>query len=392
MHLRRVPLSQVTESDAQAWRRLADLAVEPNMFLDPRFLIPSRARPEADGLQIVVVEEGGQWLAALAVTTKEVANGALMRAATTGGPFMTPHADRHHPLVRRGYVVAALTALLRGMTSVGLPGLIQLQRFPAEGPLAEALAETVEQTSMLVHERRREVTAFAHRGSVTGPHADSAPAPAAGLVLATSHLSKSGRKLTGRSVRGLERATGGPLEVRDRSSDPDVDEEFLDLQVSGWKGDHEQGGAALRLDPRHEQWFREVASRFRQTGDLLVTELTGGGKTLFLGYVLRSGGACFGFLDAYAQDHARHSPGTIGRNVELTQVFRATDAPFYDPAFDARYATAARTYPDRRTQVDLLIATRGLTARTVLRAAPLARRWRSSGARRHTPGIGVVLT
>lgn len=405
MHLRRIPLSQVTETDAQAWRRLADLAVEPNVYLDPRFLLPARARPESDGMQIVVVEEGGQWLAALAVTTKEVANGARMRAATTGGAFMTPHSDRHHPLVRQGDVVAALTALLRGMTSVGLPGLVQLQRFPAEGVLADALAEAVHRTPMLVHERRREVTAFALRASLPAPPDDGPAAPGdldvrGGFasppvtrpVLATDHMAADERRQIRRCARGLERATGGPLELHNRSADPTVDEEFLDLQVAGWKGDSSRGGAALRLNPQNERWFREVTSRFRRDGDLLVTQLAAGGQTLWIGYVLRSGGACFGLLDAYAQDHARYSPGSIGRTAEMTQVFSATDAPFFDPAFDARYATAARIFPDRRTQVDLLVATRGLTARTVLRAVPLARRLRASDVRRHTPDVGTVRT
>ncbi|WP_159066896.1 GNAT family N-acetyltransferase [Cellulomonas timonensis] len=379
MHIRLIPLSRVTETDAQAWRRLADLAVEPNLYLDPRYLIPARARPESDGMQIVVVEERGQWLAALAVTTKEVATGARVRAATTGGPFMTPHSDRHHPLVRQGDVVGALTLLLSGMTSVGLPGLVQLQRFPAEGVLAEALAEAVNQTSMLVHERRREVTAFARRASLPVLPSDGlATVP----VLVTSHLTKNERKQTGRCARGLERVAGGPLELRDRSADPAVDEEFLDLQASGWKGDHSRGGAALRLNPRNERWFREVTSRFRRDGDLLVTQLAAAGQTLWIGYVLRSGGACFGFLDAYAQEHAKYSPGSIGRNAEMTQVFRVTDAPFFDPAFDARYATATRLFPDRRTQVDLLVATRGLAARTLLRAAPLAQRWSAEAVRR----------
>ncbi len=379
MHIRLIPLSQVTQTDARAWRRLADLAVEPNLYLDPRFLIPARARPESAGMQIVVVEERGEWLAALAITTKEVANGTRMRAATTGGAFMTPHSDRHHPLVRQGDVVGALTLLLRGMTSVGLPGLIQLQRFPAEGVLAEALAEAVNQTSMLVHERRREVTAFARRTSLPVPPADEAAATRP--VLVTGHLTKNERKQTGRCARGLERVAGGPLELRDRSADPTVDEEFLHLQVSGWKGDHSRGGAALRLHPQNERWFRDVTSRFRNDGDLLVTQLMAGGQTLWIGYVLRSGGACFGFLDAYAQEHAKYSPGSIGRNAEMTQVFRITDAPFFDPAFDARYATATRIFPDRRT---LLVATRGLAARTLLRAAPLAQRWSAEAVRRQT--------
>jgi hypothetical protein len=45
-----------------------------------------------------------------------------------------------------------------------------------------------------------------------------------------------------------------------------------------------------------------------------------------------------------------------------------------DPAFDSRYATGARIFPDSRDHVDLLVATGGPTARALLRAVPAARR------------------
>ncbi|WP_147525125.1 GNAT family N-acetyltransferase [Cellulomonas timonensis] len=400
MHIRLIPLAQVTQTDAEAWRRLADRAVEPNVYLDPRFLVPARARVEAGGLQVVVVEELGEWLAALAVTTKPVARRAPGRAAATGGAFMTLHSDRHHPLVRGGGRVAeVLEALLHGMTSVGLPGLVQLQRFPSDGVLAEALATAVGRTPMLMHERRREVTAFARRSSTPVPadQESTVSAAAAGArggsvaasivrpALATDHMPTDERRNMRRCVRGLERATGGPLELHDLSADPAADDEFLDLQASGWKGDGTQGGAALRLDPPGLRWFREVVSQFREDGDLHVIRLAAGGQTLWIGYGLRSGGAYFGFLDAYAEDHARYSPGSIGRIAAMTHVFGSTDAPFFDPAFEARYSTGARIFPDRREQVDLLVSTKGLAARSVLRAAPLAQRLSAHASR--APGL-----
>ncbi|WP_203669570.1 GNAT family N-acetyltransferase [Cellulomonas pakistanensis] len=390
MHARLVPLPRVTAADARAWRRLADAAVEPNLYLDPRFLVPARHRgTDVHDLRLLVVEEGTEWLALLAVTTTTVAPGVPLRAVTTGGTFMTTHSDRHHPLVRAGREVEALGALLRGLREVGLPGLVQLQHFPADGPLADALARVLGRGGMLVHERRRTASAFARRAAVPVDRIARA-APGTPLVdppLAVEHMGTGRRKDLRRRVRGLARDAGGPLELHDVSDDCGVDEEFAAFQAAGWKGDAERGGAALALDRVAYQWFRDVAAGFRRDGDAVVLRLTAGGETLFMSYALRSGGAYFGFLDAYGEQHGKFSPGAVGRLAELTYVLAATDATAFDPAFDARYATGTQLYPERREYVDLLVSTRGLVARTAVRAAPVAERLGLGAAR----AVGVPL-
>jgi CelD/BcsL family acetyltransferase involved in cellulose biosynthesis len=377
VHTRLIALTEVTDPDARAWRRLADRAAEPNVYLDPRFLLPAQHRGrEAEDLRLVVVQERGEWLAVLAVTTKTVAPGVPVRAATTGGTFMTTHSDRHHPLVRSGREVEALHALLTGLRPLGLPGLVQLHHFPADGPLADALTEVMARASMVVHERSRAVSAFASRAGVG---VRRAPDPGGGTVvdppLACDHMGAGRRKDVRRRARALARAAGGPLELHDLSADPGAEAQFVALQAAGWKGDAAQGGAALSLDPAAHRWFRDVVGGFRRSGDALVLRLAAGGETLWMGCSLRSGGTWFGFLDAYAEQHARFSPGAIGRLAEMTHVFAATDAEVLDPAFDARYVTGGETYPDRREHVDLLVSTRGLVARTAVRAAPVAQRF-----------------
>lgn len=387
MHTRLLPLSAVTPADAVAWRRLADTAVEPNVYLDPRFLLPARHRgDEAADLRLVVVQERGEWLALLAVTTKQIGPGVPVRAATTGGTFMTTHSDRHHPLVRIGRETEALHALLRGITDVGLPGLVQLQHFPADGPLADALATVVGATSMRAYERSRVEAACATRGSAArtlrveeagAAGARTAPVPAVVVdpPLHSAHMGSGRRKDVRRRARALARAAGGPLELHDVSADPDADDAFLAMQAQGWKGDTVQGGAAVALDPHARSWFRDVVDGFRRDGDALVLRLDAGGTTQWTGYSLRSGGTYFGFLDAYREEHRQLSPGALGRLAEISYLFAATDAPALDPAFDARYVTGAQLYPDRRTYADVLVSTRGLVAHTAVRAAPVARRF-----------------
>lgn len=377
MHIRMIPLAEVTDADAQAWQRLADHAAAPNMYLDPRYLVPARHRgEEAADVRVVTVQEGGEWLAALAVTTKSVAPRLPVQAATTGGAFATVHSDRHHPLVRAGREVESLAALLRGMREAGLPGLVLLRRFPGVGPLADALAEVLRTTPVRAWERRRDMGAFAPREALSIP---PAPPLVDGVLvdppLAVAHMAADERRNLRRGVRGLERETGGPLELHDISADPTAEDQFVELQAAGWKGDAGRGGSALRLEPVAERWFRQVATGFRRDGDLAVVRLAAGGQTLWIGYGLRSGGAYFGFLDAYAEQHRRYSPGSIGRIANLTYLLGSTDAAFFDPGFDSRYATGARLFPDSRPVVDLLVSAGGMTARTMVRAAPAARRF-----------------
>lgn len=376
MHARLVPLPRVTAADVRAWRRLADAAVEPNVYLDPRFLVPARHRGrDVADVRLLVVEEGGEWLALLALTSTTVVPGVPLRAVTTGGTFMTTHSDRHHPLVRAGREVEALGALLGGLREVGLPGLVQLQHFPLDGPLAEALRRVVARGGMLVHERRRTETAYARRSAVPEPVPSAAGTPLVDPPFATDHMGSGRRKDLRRRLRGLARDAGGPVELHDVSDDPAVDAEFAAFQAAGWKGDADRGGAALGLDPVAYRWFRDVVAGFRRDGDAMVLRLTAGGDTVYLSYALRSGGTYFGFLDAFDERYAKYSPGAVGRLAELTYVLGSTDAPALDPAFDARYAAGTRLYPERREQADLLVSTRGLVARTAVRAAPVAARF-----------------
>jgi CelD/BcsL family acetyltransferase involved in cellulose biosynthesis len=377
VQIRLLRLADVTGTDAQAWHRLADAALAPNMCLDPRFLVPARHRgAEMDEIRVLVVQEGGEWLAALALTTKRVAPRVPVRALTTGGAFMTRTCDRHHPLVRRDRPAEALDALLRGTTTAGLPGLALLRRFPAEGPLADALTRVTDRRRMLVHEKARDVGAWAPRDAVTVP---AAPPLVDGVLvdppLPTAHLRTDDARNLRRVCRGLVRELGGPLELHDESDDPTVVDRFVALQAAGWKGDAARGGAAVGLDPVEERWFRAAVAGFRHDGDLAVLRLAAGGTTLWTGYQVRSGGAWFGLLDAYDERFRRFSPGSVGRLAMLGHLLGTTDAPFVDPGFSSHYAVGARIWPAARPQVDLLVSTRGLAAHAVLRAAPLARRF-----------------
>lgn len=373
MQVQLIALSDVDAADARRWQDLAADALAPNMCLDPRFLLPALALgAETDEIRLLVVREGGTWLAALACTTKRVAPRVPVRAVTTGGEMLTRECDRQHPLVRRGRAVEALDALLRGTAEVGLPGLVQLRRFPVEGPLAATLAQVVRRRRMRVHERSRDVGVWAPRDAVA---VLPVPSPVDGVLvdppLSCAHMRTDDARNTRRVARGLAREAGGPLELHDESGDPAAVDRFVALQAAGWKGDAARGGAAVGLDPARERWFRGQVAAFGADGDLRVLRLAAGGTTLWTGFQARSGDGWYGLLDAYDEQFRRLSPGSAGRVAAMTYLLGTTDAAFVDPGFSSHYAVGARIWPAARPQADLLVAARGPVAHAVLAAAHL---------------------
>lgn len=388
MRTRILDLDQLTPADLSAWQHLADRAADPNAYLDPRFLgTARRAFPETADLRLVIAQDDDRWHGVLAVTTKPVHPRLPWRTTTTGGAFMTTHADRHHPLLDPDRPAPALHALLGGLRATGLPGLIQLQHLPTTGPVADALATTCARSRVTRTERRRDLAPIARRDTVLAASPDG-PEPGP-LPLLLGHLAPDDAKNVRRRLRGIARDFGAPATVQVVCNGPGLDDEFIAFQHAGWKG-QTAAGASLQQHPARARWFRDVTGAFRAGGDLLGFRLTAGDRTLWIGYLLRSGDSYFGFLDAFDEDARRFSPGALGRLAALTHVFTHTDAPLFDPGFDARYTVGARLFPDRREQVDVLVATGGALPRLVVAGWPWAVRAGAVAGRARDEGRAAV--
>lgn len=369
--MRVVDLSAVSDTDARRWREIAQCAIEPNMYLDPRFLLPAAERPDAAGVRVVFVEKGERLCGVFQFSTARLEDRWPVRIATTGGAFMSVHADRHHPLIGPEAPAETVRQLLLGLRGPGIPSLLLLRHLPADGPLADLFARALRSLRFAQTERSRRVGAYARGGRQLD----------GGGLWDLSHLSAARAKACRRRARGIERDAGGALALVDRRRDSELVESFLAFQAAGWKGDPARGGGAFALDPVHERWYREVMRRFGDDGDLIAPTLVAGEDVVFMSIDFFSGGAAFGFIDAYDERYAGHGPGTLGRLAESTYVTSQTAATAFDPAFDPRYSESTKLYPDRREYVDLLVG-RGPVAAAVIRALPIARRLRDVIARR----------
>lgn len=359
-----VPLAVVEAADVDRWRQLSERAIEPNMYLDPRFLAPAGRRPDAQDIRLVFAEYQDELRGVLAFTIAKLEDRWPVRVADTGGTFMTTHGDRQHPLVAPEDPVGTVRTLLQGIRSLNEATLVLLRWLP-DGLLADAVATVIRSEGLAALERVRHAVAYAYPRS---------GAPGEDLI-DVAHMSKSSRKGFRQRVRDIQRQAGAPLRVVDRAADPTVLEEFLEFQASGWKGDVAQGGGAFLLDPVHERWYREVVTGFLQDSDVVVPTVLAGEQVIYMSLHLLSAGAAFGFIDAYHQDYAEHSPGAVGRLAEWGYTSRMPGIRYLDPAVNPSYAASTRLYPDRREHADLLIGTTPW-GRSVVRALPTARRIR----------------
>lgn len=365
MRTRVIDAIDATPDDLRRWRALADRAVEPNAYLDPRWLHTSVLRhPDASALRLLLVEDDVDLRGVFAFSIEPAWRGMRVRAVSTAGRFLDMHAERHHPLVDPACTDQVVRALLTAMAAAGA-GVAVLRKLPGDGPLAAALSRALVALDIPCEETLRRAAAYAPAGSVTPP----AEQPDFTIPGASARTKKRFRQY----ARALERETGSTLRVRDRAAEDAAIDDFLRMQATGWKGDVDRGGLAMKQSSTTERWFADIVRAFGEDGDLSVVELSAEEATIWLGVSLCSGGVWSGFLDAYDERFRHHRPGNLGRVAELNYFAAAFPGCDVDPNLDPYYASSSALYPATRDRVDLVLAPGGTVARGLVRALPRVR-------------------
>lgn len=354
---RTIALTALTPLNESQWSVLSDQPLEPNPFFTPAYLLPALKQMHgADSVLLVIVERADMWAAVLPLTVEPSFRGLPLRyASTAGGRFLGKFPSLCAPLIHREHVEGTVECLLRHLVSQRsmLPGLVELTLLPLDGPIIEQLRSACHAQHIPLQEASRFSRPYASND-------DANPAP--------FHLSNARMKQLRRNRNALERETGAPLEFVDHGHAHGAFSRLLELEAIGWRG---RNGSAFLNRPQRLAWFTGAAKRFSDHGH--VFELQAGDVTLYLSYVVMSGNAGFGVLDAYNEDYAKYSPGILGRMFELQHMLSRVDIDAFDPCIHpARYAEASRYYPGQRELVSVLLAPRG-AARWLLRLRPIAR-------------------
>ncbi len=331
-----LPISELTARDLSAWRELGADALSPNPFAEPEFVLPATRAWGADDVQLLVVRDGSDWLAALPVRRAR---------SWRGVPGAVIAAWRHDycflciPLVRPAGHEEALLRLVHA--AVRSSPAFSLDWVDADGPLAAPLtAALASQARVVVVERferaalyRSETDDYLQRG-LSGRH-------------------RSGYR---RRLKSLEREVG-PVTLRDDSNDPEALGRFLELERAGWKG---RAGTAMACDPAHATFFAEMGRGFARAGRLRMLSLVCDERPIAMLCDLVAGDSIYGFKIAFAEDLGHYSPG-VQLQIASTQAFHTSGATRADSCTDPENATMNRLWRDRRALVSVVATRRGLT-------------------------------
>lgn len=348
------------------WRDLADEALHPNPFADPRFLVTSIPHhPEAAKTKILMVRDAGRLIAVLPIGRERRRFAGLRFAVdSSASSFSAYEGERFHPLVSPGHVEQAAAGLVAAIPHARAASLREFARIPAGGALEAAILAAAAARRIPVLREPSRPFAFARGESV--PTDDGSAVPLA-------HLRTTTRKKLRRLAGQLSFETGGVLTVSDDSDDPEFASRFLDLQAAGWKGNAAADGKAFR-GTGLAGWFHAVTEAFQRDGRLAGLTVRSGDRVVYMTVDLLAGRTAFGFHDAYAQDLASFSPGALGRLAELRALLGRDDIDAYDPSMDdAKYPQSTSLYPDEVAYTTVLVGV-GTPGSAVLPQLPRARR------------------
>lgn len=336
---------------AAAWSDLTTRAVEPNVFLEPGFLLPLHQHtrsPEVHLLLVWAEETPTAFSRLLGVIPVARARGAKL-----------PRGLRHPQLTCGVPLLDAATAetVLEGALdwlAANHPraqGLL-LDDIPADGPFATRLRGIAARRGLGLATIETRTRAVLTKGHESGE--------------ALCFRSAKRRKEHGRQVRRLSELGERTFRVAET---PDAVaralEQFLTLEDQGWKG---RQGTAFLCQPRLVTFVRTMMRHFAAEGRAAVHLLELDGRPVAIGLVLRQGERAYFWKTAYDGRLAALSPG-VQLAVELTRRQLADEmVAVTDSCAIADHPMIDALWPERQTMLDLAISLRPEGSRDLARA------------------------
>jgi CelD/BcsL family acetyltransferase involved in cellulose biosynthesis len=346
-----VPLHALTPSDLDAWAALAARAVEPNPFFEPEFVTAAANSPRAQSPQLLVIEDGGEWIACMPV-------GAI-------GPlgirtWRHPYSYVGTPLVDPAAVGAFAAALVAPLGSW------------RRGRVLTVLWEAVDQT---ITAAVREAAAASGNAEVIFERVSERAAlersrqPDGHLA----HLKPKRRRELERKREQLTAELGSELAVKTYAGTAAVVDRFLRLEAAGWKG---AAGTAMATAGDSEV-LRSICSGFSRQGRLQILALEARDQTLAMQCNLSSGDTLFCFRVAYDERYRRFAPG-IQLEVDSMRLFQGERTEkVLDTCATPDNQFLNRLWPDRRRSTIMVVGPSGALGTAGSRLLEAAYRYRS---------------
>jgi CelD/BcsL family acetyltransferase involved in cellulose biosynthesis len=337
-----VTLDRLDPVGEQAWRRLVDRSIDVNPFFEPDFVLPAARHLGARSSGLLVLEDGGDWLACLPVTSRAT----KLQVPVLAG-WRTPYSFLGTPLVAEAGVRGLPDLLLEGLRG-RLTGVALLDQLPRASTAWRAFEDAI---------ARGEVVAVARRDfdrAAFTPGDPGAPLP----------LSARRRADLRRTRRRLEERLGAEVEFTRLGADDETIGRFLELEASGWKG---QAGTAVAARPTDAAFFADVCRRFDRSGRLELIAMRCAGRVIAMATMLTARDCRYAFKLAFDEAFRKQAPGAQ-LIVEVARTPPGSGAAFVDSCADPANETMNRLWPDRRELVSVVLARPGMRAGVLKRA------------------------
>lgn len=359
---------------ADDWTALVGRAVAGNVSMHPAVVTAVAAAGADVRILLAWAGEGGEGRRLLGVWVLAV--GRLYRRL----PTRTLVSPVHSKLILGGPVIdrEAVEKVLRVMFDAlardrSMPGLLQLQELPGQGPIWEALRRVLRE--------RRSAVAILRR--LTRPMLSSGADPEAYLRGA---LSQKRRAELRRCRRRL--AEQGGLEVTSHRGTVEVRqafEEFLALEASGWKGRArtalaQRGATTLAM-------FRRIIEGLSRDGLVKIMALRLSGRAVAMEVTLRCGGVGHTWKSAYDESLRSFGPGLLLMEDMTRAMLADRDLRHVDMSNNRDSISLGGVgafWPERHDVVDLLVDVRARASLDVALAS-LASRLRGVFRKRIQP-------
>ncbi|MEX8520489.1 MAG: GNAT family N-acetyltransferase [Leptothrix sp. (in: b-proteobacteria)] len=290
--------AEITDAQVRAWLDLESVALEPNAYLSPHFVLPAlkHLEPEAR-IKILLVERqtaGGQQLVGLGVF--RVMSGTRRFPLPHLSAYLSAHSYLSGLLLDRTFASDALDAMFGHVRSQSWRWHgITFERGWGDGPQAQLIsdyAQNMQRTLRCLDEQSRAVL---HLPLDHAAH--------------QTRLSSSLTQNIKRRTKRLNEQGAVNWRAHRQAGVPDAAvEAFLALEHQGWKG---ESGTSLRSAASHEAFFKDVVGRFAAEGRAMFTEMTVNDQVIVSTSNFVSGNAGFAFKVGWNSEYAKMSPGVL---------------------------------------------------------------------------------
>jgi CelD/BcsL family acetyltransferase involved in cellulose biosynthesis len=335
--IERRPLAVLAEI-VDPWRRLAERAIEPNVFYTPEFALAA-APAFGHNVEAILVWSAERQLLGLLPFSRSARRYGMKLPLLVG--WTHPFAPLGTPLVDRDATVEVATAFLGAIAGdAALPKLLLLPLLADTGPVAGALRSASEK--------------LGGAQAAFGAHRRAALDLAAGRPRDLDEVIGAKRM---REARRLRRRLGevGRAEfavARAPSHVAPALQRYLALESQGWKG---AAGTALVQSAAHRGFAESAFDALAHRGEATVGELTLDGRVVASVIALRSADRVWSWKMAYDEEIARFSPG-LQAMTEVTAALLADETiRFVDSCAVPDHPLMDHLWRDRLAMADVMI-------------------------------------